>query len=161
RWGTAARGCHGVLADHILRILVGSKTLERRMSKRTVVTPLRERDLAHQYRIDPVCTLRLIAARRIRKRRLVAFELPQSRVPRSEHLRVESGADLARVAKLVPLVYAEQQRAESLSRALRLRVAADHHLLPFDALDLQPLARACCFDIAAVDALADCALEPE
>src|SRR5687768_16917094 len=58
-----------------------------------------------------------------------------------DHLRVEAGPDLAGVGQLFALAHAQQQRAEAAA-LVAFRPADDHELLPLDAFDLEPAARA-------------------
>src|SRR5439155_14707120 len=53
----------------------------------------------------------------------------------------------------------EQQRTEAVTGALGIGIAADHHLLPLLALDLDPFARTQPVAVRRVGALADRALE--
>src|SRR4029450_5352509 len=53
----------------------------------------------------------------------------------------ESRAHLGDVGELLAFVETHVQGAESRARALRLRVAADHELLPAVALHLDPVRR--------------------
>src|SRR5215470_12463038 len=106
-----------------------------------VVGPVGEPHLADQLRLDPVVSLphRNRSALEWRRRPLQRLEL----LPKAlEAGVVEAGADLGDVDEPALVVEADVQRAEVAARALRIRVATHHELLPALALDLDPLARA-------------------
>src|SRR5207253_698874 len=84
-------------------------------------------------------------------------------LPAQVHKRLVrvAGAHLAGVAELLAVVavIAHEQRAQAHARALRVREATDHELLPAHAFDLHP-AVAASADVAALCVLADDALLP-
>ena len=109
------------------------------MAQPSLPRPLRESDLAHEARLDPV----MPASRgrpHVEGRRLA----PERRErPRDalEARRVESGAHFRHVDQLAPLIETDMEGPEAGARALGLRVAADHEFLPAVAFDLDPVRR--------------------
>jgi hypothetical protein len=102
--------------------------------------PLREFHLGDERRPHPV---------RLRRARRTARERARARLERVEPRAHSRACD---VVKPVPtftgvperpvVVDADQQGAETGAPSVRLREAADHHLLPLHALHLEPGARA-------------------
>src|SRR5256885_1102341 len=79
----------------------------------------------------------------LRERRSGRLRGGQAAPQALQALRGEAGADLAREGEPpLALVDADEQRAQAHARALRVREAADHELLPQEALHLEPGARA-------------------
>src|SRR6185369_17904501 len=150
-----------IFAHHFGRLLVGAQTLERRMAKRAVVAPFRERDFRDEIGFDPMCSLGFVPAWRIHEWRLALLAFDELLVQCRERVLVETGADLARVAELAAVVDAQQQSTESGARTLRLGKAADHHFLAARALHLDPVARPLAIVVERIGALADGAFEAQ
>src|SRR5262245_31896702 len=106
------------------------------MAQRAVAAPFRECDLGDEVGPDPMRTLRFIAARRVGERGLVDLALDELGRELAQHRVVEARSDLARITQLAVFMVTEKERTEALARAPRLGVAADHHFLALDALDL-------------------------
>src|SRR5262245_43852527 len=63
-----------------------------------------------------------------RERRTFDLECVQPRAQMKKHRGVEAGADLAGEDEVGPIVEADEKRAETLTRSLRVGEAADHEV---------------------------------
>jgi hypothetical protein len=130
------------------------------MSNLAVVGPLGEGDLGDELRLHPVRVFAKPPGRRRRERALCRFELVQRRSELARAFCREAGPDLAGEDQIVAVVVADEQRADSYARPLRIREAADDELLPANTLGLQPPA-ALSEQIGEVPVLGDDPLESQ
>src|SRR5581483_6295061 len=123
--------------DHdLVGRLVRSQTVKRRMAKVPVLREGLEVNLGDELRFDPV---HAFLARRVRERRSILLERTKAAIDRFERLAREAGSDLADVLERAVLSRAQKERAEVRSRSVRFGEAADHELLPAEALYLEPI----------------------
>src|SRR3979411_302871 len=106
------------------------------MTQFAVNGPLREADFGHELRANPVCTFLLD---RLGKGRAFGLKRPQLLAQLDQCVRVVTGANFARVAKLAILVIAHEQRAKTNPATFWLRKSTDDKLLTIDALEFQPV----------------------
>src|SRR5262245_35442719 len=108
------------------------------MTQLAVPGPLDESDLNHDLRLDPVS-----ADFRDSGSFGEGGFRDLERVPPGPQLLqesgIEAGSDLPREDEIVLVEVAEEQRAQSGTRALRIGKAADHELLRRLAFHLQPV----------------------
>ncbi len=91
--------------------------------------------------------------------RLRSLEWLELLAKADEHRVRVAGADLARVDQATTIVVADEEGADTVARAIGIGEAADHELLPLDALGLAPQERATrC--VGLVGTLGDDAFEP-
>src|SRR5258708_9644103 len=109
------------------------------MPKRSVVRPLGELHFADELRPHPVRPPSERLGRRIDEWALGRGEGVELRAQLERERVRETGSDFARVHELSSgVVVADQERSDSRARTLGLREAADHELLPQDALHFLP-----------------------
>src|SRR5687767_14755153 len=104
------------------------------MTQHVIVGELGELHFRNQLRPDPVYAFSLGAGWWIDECRAADLERLQPPGHLLQQLLIESCADAARVAQLIAIVHAEQERPESRARTARVREAANHELLATDAL---------------------------
>src|SRR4051794_2000275 len=136
--GANPLGRASALADHVARGLVVAQPLEAGMAQAAVAGPLGEADLCDELGPDPG-HVALADRVRVGERRTVRAQGLEPVADGVERGVAEARADLARVAQPIPVVDAEQERAEARPRSARRRVAAHDELLPVLALELEPV----------------------
>ena len=108
------------------------------MADRAAAGPLRKAHFRHQLGLDPVRPP--YAAGLARKRTGLDRQRVELAAQVEQDVLVEAAAHIARIAQLaVPIIRAQQQRADAAARALRVGIAADHEFLAVTALELDPL----------------------
>src|SRR5918996_3334993 len=137
--------------DAILRVLVGSKALERGRAQGPASGPFAEFDRGHEAGLHEDRALRGLAAA---ERAVVAPERLELAPEQRERAFGEAGADLPRVHQPAVLHDANRECAEmGAAPALARRPAADHDVLEVHVLDLDPARRAPARLVGGVEAL--------
>src|SRR3569623_102880 len=127
-------------AHHAVRRLVLAHTDEPRVSQLVVPGPLHERDLHDDLRPHPVPRTPR-QSRPARERTRFLRECIEPRAPRDQLRRIAPGAALAGHHEVGAVVVPDEQRAQSLPLATRIRKTADDELLRRLDLHLQPRGR--------------------
>src|SRR5215470_9615762 len=110
------------------------------MAQLAVHRPLDEPDLYDDLGTDPVAVAR--EALPLRKRRLVDGDRVEAPSQIEQEFGIEACADFSCEDEVVAVPVADQQRAETDARALRIGEPADDELLRGLDLHLQPVLRA-------------------
>src|SRR5690606_6082302 len=124
---------------NVFGTFVLSETLKGGMPEFSALGHLGEGHLCEQLRLHPVDPPRLCPTGRWIEGRLVLNELREARFDLLQRAFTEAGPDFSGVLELTSLVVEpDQKRAEAPARARRIRIAADHKLLPLHTLALEP-----------------------
>ncbi len=138
---TAALDDPRLLAHDVARLPVVAKPEEHRLAHPALVRPLRELDLGHEVRLDPLHDPLQLGGDPDERRRLPPPHV-QPVLQVGEQAVVEAGADLARVHELPVFVKAHEEGTYRPPVVGRRREAADHQLLAQPALRLPPVSPA-------------------
>ena len=114
------------------------------MAEFSVPGPLNEGCLHDYFWFDPM-RAQTRQAFRFGEWRFLDFDLIELRAHIKQQLRIKARSDLAGKSKVIAVVVADQERAETDSLALRIGEATDDELLGQLAFHLQPERRAARF----------------
>ena len=143
-----------------MRRLVLAQPIKRRLSNEAFVRPLCKFDSGYKARLDPGHAAGGGARGRIDEGRGAAANSEETLVQAAQRVLVETCPDPAGVAQRPALVvHAKQERAKSLTRARRLREAADHEFLLPATFHFDPRLRSSA-NIGGIATLRYDALEP-
>jgi hypothetical protein len=137
-----ARAARPVLAAHLLRLLVGAQSLERRVANFPVPGPLGEDDFRDESRLHPMRMSTEPPGRRRFEWARDVFDPIQCPSQIERELVRESCADLSEKTRRGTVVVADEESADSEAAAFGIGESADHELLSLDALRLDPIAMA-------------------